>query len=137
MASPVGSDPSRPSGRWRDESVEAALGHLLQAGVVVAALLVALGGLRYLLEHGAAPPPGRLFNGEPANLRQIAGIVAGATAFRGRPLIMAGVLVLIATPVARVAASLVAFLQQGDRIYALMTAFVLLVLAAGLMGWGL
>ena len=38
---------------------------------------------------------------------------------------------------ARVGASLVAFLQQGDRIYALMTAFVLLVLAAGLMGWGL
>ena len=137
MASPGGSDSPRPSGRWRDESVEAVLGRLLQAGVVAAALLVALGGLRYLVDHGASAPPGRLFTGEPVNLRQIAGIAKGAIAFRGRPLIMAGVLVLIATPVARVAASLVAFLQQGDRIYALMTAFVLLVLAAGLMGWGL
>jgi uncharacterized membrane protein len=137
MALPDGSSPPRPTGRWRDEAVEATLGRLLQAGVVAAAVLVAIGGLRYLLDHGTAAPPGRLFTGEPANLRQIAGIIEGAAAFRGRPLIMAGLLVLIATPVARVGASLVAFLQQGDRIYALMTAFVLLVLAAGLMGWGL
>ena len=137
MAWPVGSDPPRPRGRWRYEAVEAALGHLLQGGVVLAAVLVALGGLRYLLEHGSAVPPGRLFSGEPANLRQIGGILEGAAAFRGRPLIMAGLLVLIATPVARVGASLVAFLQQRDRTYTLLTAFVLLVLAAGLMGWGL
>jgi uncharacterized membrane protein len=137
MASPGDSNLPGPRGRWSDEAVEAALGRLLQAGVVLAAVLVALGGLRYLLEHGSAAPPGRLFSGEPVELRQLRGILDGAAAFRGRPLIMAGLLVLIATPVARVGASLVAFLQQRDRIYVLLTAFVLLVLAAGLMGWGL
>jgi uncharacterized membrane protein len=136
MALPDGSSPP-PSGRWRDEQVEAALGHLLQAGVILAAVLVGLGGVRYLLEHGSGAPPGALFTGEPVELRQIAGILRGAGELRGRPLIMAGVLVLIATPVARVGASLVAFAQQRDRTYMVLTGFVLMVLAAGLMGWGL
>jgi uncharacterized membrane protein len=135
MALP-GDSSATPAGRWRDEAVEAALGRLLQVGVVFAAVLVGLGGLRYLLEYGSTAPPGRLFTGEPVELRQIAGILRGAGAFRGRPLIMAGLLVLIATPVARVAASLVAFAQQRDRIYVALTGFVLVVLAAGLMGWG-
>jgi uncharacterized membrane protein len=141
MASPAGSSgPPGPPGsprRWADEAVEAVLAHLLRAGVVVSAALVGLGGLRYLTDHGSAAPPGRLFTGEPVDLRQVAGILHGAVRFHGRALIMAGLLVLIATPVARVGASLIAFLEQRDRTYAALTAFVLAVLAAGLMGWAL
>ncbi|MGN6392052.1 MAG: DUF1634 domain-containing protein [Gemmatimonadales bacterium] len=137
MASPAGSSPARRPPVWADEAIEAVLGHLLRAGVVVAAILVAAGGARYLMEHGGAPPAGRLFTGEPANLRQVAGIFHGAVRFHGRATIMAGLLVLIATPVARVSASLIAFLEQRDRTYAALTAFVLAVLAAGVMGWAL
>jgi uncharacterized membrane protein len=60
--------------------------------------------------------------------------VRAALDLRGRGLIQLGVLLLIATPVARVAVSLVAFLRQRDRTYALVTAFVLLVLLASLSG---
>ena len=55
--------------------------------------------------------------------------------FSGRALIMCGVLVLIATPVVRVAASLVAFVHQRDRTYTAMTAFVLMLLLASMLGW--
>jgi uncharacterized membrane protein len=137
MASPDGSSPPGPPRVWADEAIEAALGHLLRAGVILAAIVVAIGGARYLMEHGGAPPPGRLFTGEPVNLRQVGGIFDGAVHFRGRAMIMAGLLLLIATPVARVGASLIAFLEQRDRTYAALTAFVLAVLAAGLMGWAL
>lgn len=137
MASPAGSSPPGRRQVWADEAIEAVLGHLLRAGVIAAAILVAAGGARYLAEHGASPPPGRLFTGEPANLRQVAGIFHGAVRFHGRATIMAGLLVLIATPVARVSASLIAFLEQRDHTYAGLTAFVLAVLAAGLMGWAL
>jgi len=137
MPSPAGSSPPGKPQVWADEAIEAVLGHLLRAGVTIAAILVAAGGLRYLMEHGAAPPPGRLFTGEPVSLRQVAGTFHGALRFHGRATIMAGLLVLIATPVARVGASLIAFLEQRDRTYAGLTAFVLAVLAAGLMGWAL
>jgi uncharacterized membrane protein len=45
---------------------------------------------------------------------------------------MCGLLLLVATPVARVALSLVAFVLQRDRFYAAITAFVLLLLLASL-----
>ena len=121
--------------RWSDEAIEATVGRLLQAGVVLAAALVLVGGLRYLAHHGAAPPPGRLFSGEPVELREMGGILRGAATLGGRALIMCGLLVLIGTPVMRVAASLVAFLHQRDWTYTAMTAFVLALLLASMLGW--
>ncbi|MGI8550684.1 MAG: DUF1634 domain-containing protein [Dehalococcoidia bacterium] len=49
---------------------------------------------------------------------------------QGKPyaLIALGLLVLIATPVFRVAVSVATFLWEGDRLYGLITAYVLLVL---------
>jgi hypothetical protein len=115
--------------RWSDEAIEATVGRLLQAGLVL------VGGSRYLAHHGAAPPPGRLFTGEPVELREIDRILRGAATLGGRALIMCGLLVLIGTPVMRVAASLVAFLHQRDWTYTAMTAFVLALLLASMLGW--
>ena len=126
--------PPRPD-RWSDAAIEAIVGRLLQAGVALAAVLVLAGGLRYLAHHGSAPPPGSLFTGEPVELREIGGILRGVGAFGGRALIMCGLLVLIATPVVRVAASLAVFLHQRDRTYTAMTAFVLALLLASMLGW--
>jgi uncharacterized membrane protein len=121
--------------RWSDDAIEAIVARLLQAGVVIAAALVLAGGLPYLVHHASAPPPGRLFTGEPVELREIGGIARGARALSGRALIMCGLLVLIATPVMRVAASLVAFVHQRDRTYVALTAFVLALLLASMLGW--
>ena len=121
--------------RWSDDAVEAIVGRLLQAGVALAATLVLVGGLRYLGHHGNALPPGSLFTGEPVELREIGGILRGVPAFGGRALIMCGLLVLIATPVVRVAASLAVFLHQHDWTYTAITAFVLALLLASMLGW--
>ena len=121
--------------RWSDDAIEAIVGRLLLAGVLLAAALVLVGGLRYLAHHGNAAPPGSLFTGEPVELREIGGILRGTRTFGGRALIMSGLLVLIATPVMRVAASLVAFLHQRDWTYIAMTAFVLALLLASMLGW--
>jgi uncharacterized membrane protein len=125
----------RIAGRWSDEAIETVLGRLLQTGVVLAAALVLAGGIRYLQHFGGEAPPGRLFTGEPVELREIGRIVHGARLLGGRALIMGGLLVLIATPVMRVAASLIAFLEQRDRTYAVLTAFVLALLVASMLGW--
>jgi len=72
--------------------------------------------------------------GEPTDLRSVSGIVKDALAFRGRGLIQLGLLVLIATPVARVAFSVAAFAMQRDRLYVVVALIVLAVLMCSLTG---
>jgi uncharacterized membrane protein len=54
--------------------------------------------------------------------------------FRGRGIIQLGLLLLIATPIARVALSVVAFAIQRDRLYVVATLIVLAVLMYSLTG---
>lgn len=115
-----------------DEQVERRLATLLQGGVVAAAALVLAGGAVYLAKYGAVPPHHDTYTGEPDDLKHVGGILQAALALRGRGLIQLGLLVLIATPVARVAFSLYAFARQRDRTYVLITAFVLALLLVSL-----
>jgi len=54
--------------------------------------------------------------------------------WRGTGLIQLGLLLLLATPVARVAFSVVAFLLQRDRLYVLVTLIVLGILLYSIAG---
>jgi len=76
----------------------------------------------------------RVFAGEPVELRTISGIFYEAWALHGRGLIQLGLLVLIATPVARVAFSLFAFLYERDWTYVFVTLLVLGLLVYSLFG---
>ncbi|MGA2421452.1 MAG: DUF1634 domain-containing protein, partial [Candidatus Acidiferrum sp.] len=69
-----------------------------------------------------------VFQGEPAKLRTIKGIFAEVLAFHGRGLIQLGLLLLIATPVARVAFSVGAFLYERDWKYVTVSVLVLALL---------
>jgi uncharacterized membrane protein len=122
---------------WSDAQVEQIIGTLLRVGVVSAAVVVLAGGLLYLARHGAAHPDFSVFRGEPSDLRRISGIVADAVSLRGRGLIQLGLLLLVATPVARVAFAVVAFALQRDRTYVLVTLIVLSVLLYSLAGGAL
>jgi len=119
---------------WTDEQVEQIVGNLLRIGVSIAAAVVSLGGLIYLIRHGTALPQYHVFRGEPANLRTIPGILTAALSWRGRGLIQLGFLLLIATPVARVAFSVIAFARQHDRTYVVVTLIVLSILIFSLAG---
>lgn len=79
-------------------------------------------------------PEYHTFRGEPNGLRSIAGIWQAVRAGRGRGIIQLGLLLLIATPVARVAYLIYAFSRQKDRLYAAVALLVLLLLAYGLTG---
>jgi uncharacterized membrane protein len=119
---------------WTDQYVEELIGTLLRAGVTLAAAVVLFGGTVYLVRHGLAAPQYHVFVGEPTDLRRLSGIVKDALAFRGRGLIQLGLLLLIATPIARVAFSVAAFALQGDRLYVVVTLIVLAVLIYSLAG---
>lgn len=118
--------------RWPDERVEAAISVLLRTGVITAAGVVLLGGVIYLVRHGADVPQYQQFQSEPPQYRTLKGILTDAYTFRGRTIIQLGLLLLILTPVARVVFSVFAFLLQRDRFYVIVTLIVLAVLLANL-----
>ncbi len=121
----------RPS--WTDERFNQTVGSLLRIGVMAAALVVLAGGVFYLIRFGGDPPQYRVFQRELEELRSISGIIAGIFSHPGRGLIQLGVLLLIATPVARVAFSFFAFAMQRDRTYLWVTFLVLMVLIYSLV----
>lgn len=112
------------------------MGTLLRAGVILSAVFVLAGGLVYLTRHQTPVIDYRVFQGEPEELRTVSGIFHQALELHGRGLIQFGLLILIATPIARVAFSVVAFLYQRDWTYVVVTLIVLGLLVYSLFGGG-
>jgi uncharacterized membrane protein len=109
---------------------------LLRSGVLLAASLVFIGGVVYLSRHDLPAINYRVFQGEPQELRIVSGILREAAKFHGRGLIQLGLLVLIATPVARVLFSVFAFIYEKDWTYVAITMIVLALLCYSLFGGG-
>ena len=127
--------PNVQTGRWSDHEVEQLIGRLLQVGVLVAATVVLIGGVMLLVQHGSTPVGFRTFSTAASPLQGLVGIVHGAFALDASAIVQLGLVLLIATPVMRVALTLVAFALQRDRLYVLITAVVLALLLYGLV-WG-
>jgi uncharacterized membrane protein len=121
---------------WTDRSIEEIVGTLLRIGVSLSALVVSFGAVIYLIHHGRSPADYRVFRGEPSDLRTLSGIVRDAFALRGRGIIQFGLLLLIATPVVRVAFSIWGFAAEEDRLYMVFTGIVLVILLYSLLGSG-
>ena len=119
---------------WNDQRIENMVGNLLRAGVSVSAFVVLLGGVIYLARHGRSPADYRVFQGEPSDLKTLRGIIREAIGFRGRGIIQLGLLLLIATPVVRVALSIWGFAEEHDRLYMIFTGIVLILLLYSLLG---
>jgi uncharacterized membrane protein len=124
------------SGRLADEQIEQVIAGLLRIGIIAAAILVFAGGILYLIRYGTSTSDLRVFQGEPRRLRSISGIAANAWKLDSLGIIQLGFLVLVATPIARVIFSVVAFLLQRDLIYVLVTLIVLGVLLYSVAGGG-
>jgi uncharacterized membrane protein len=122
------------SSNWTDQQIEALLGHLLRGGVMLAAVVIMLGGILYLGRYGTSAPNYHVFRGEPADLRTVSGVIMNTLQFRSRGIIQLGLLLLIATPIARVVLSVIGFLKERDGGYVLVTLIVLFLLLYSLLG---
>jgi len=120
--------------QWSDTRTEAVIGSLLRVGVLLAASVVLLGGIVFLARHGTSMPEYHVFQGEPTDLRALFGIVSFALSFHARGIVQLGLLLLIATPLARVAFSVVAFAMERDALYVVVTLVVLAILIFSLAG---
>jgi uncharacterized membrane protein len=119
---------------WNDQKIEDIIGNLLRIGVGTAAAVVLVGAAAYLVRHGFGHANYRVFRGEPSDLRTLRGIVRAALGLHPRGIIQLGLVLLIATPVARVAFSVFAFAVERDRMYVVFTLMVLGILILSLAG---
>lgn len=98
---------------------------VLRGGVVLSAAIILLGVILYYLRNPRANPtiaqPDQFPHSLPA-------ILTGLAHADGLAIIAFGLLILLATPVIRVAVSIVAFALEGDRLYVAITGLVLLIL---------
>ena len=131
MTSPDAASTEPRSARLR--RVEVVLGHLLRVGVGASFVLL-LGGVVVMMIHHPdyLTDPGALAQLRTPGAALPTGfttLVADLGRLSGRAIMTVGLLVLIATPVARVAASIIAFLIQRDWRFVCITTSVLLVIA--------
>jgi uncharacterized membrane protein len=111
-----------------DSKLDARIGALLRTGTLSSAFVILLGGVFYLARHGQEKPDYHTFHGVPPQLHTLSGIVSGAFHGQSLAIIQLGLLMLIATPIARVLFSVIAFLLERDFLYVVVSAIVLAVL---------
>jgi uncharacterized membrane protein len=129
-------NPKRPLNNldWYEEQVENTIAQLLRGGVLLAAFVVIAGAVLYLGSSPFARVSYHTFQGEPEHLKSVHGIVRSAFAGQARSIMQLGLLLLIATPIARVMFSVFAFAIESDRMYVIFTLIVLGVLLYSLFG---
>jgi uncharacterized membrane protein len=113
---------------WNDLRLERVISTLLRTGVLLSAVIVLLGGICHLVRYGSVPTDYRVFHSTTQEYRSIPGVVHALSPENCRAIIQLGLLLLIATPIARVAFSLVGFALERDYTYVVITSIVLVVL---------
>ena len=117
--------------------LEVVISNLLRVGVITSVALIVTGTIATFIQHP-------VYLSSPAELERIVApnaifphassvLFAELRQLRGEAIVTLGLLVLMATPVMRVAVSIVGFVHQRDRIYIVITATVLCLLLLSLV----
>jgi uncharacterized membrane protein len=112
--------------------VEVLISRLLRVGVLISLSVVVAGTVISFVRHpdytSVPAELQRLTSPGAAFPRSLGQVWQGASGGRGQAIVVVGLLLLIATPVARVAVSIGAFAFERDRTFATITTVVLLLL---------
>lgn len=142
MTTPKAEQPERQAGDTRENPMAAIISVLLLFGVAISATILAAGLLLLAISgqsgyHETVSPALLLARaGTVPFPRTIGGVLQGALALKPFAIIELGVIVLIATPVFRVAASVILFFLEKDRLYGWLTLAVLGLLLASIFWIG-
>lgn len=111
-----------------DARLERIISVLLRTGVILSAVIVFSAGVCYLVRHGHEVENYNVFQPAPGEYRSVSAVIHALGPSNCRAIIQFGLLLLIATPIARTAFSMVGFTMERDWTYVGITAVVLTVL---------
>jgi uncharacterized membrane protein len=135
----AGHDPAKTSAEVL--RIELLIAGLLRAGVFLSFVIVLVGISSVVISGQSGYQQIKLddlgsliayHEHAPAFPDTLSDVINGLLAFKPYAIITAGLLVLIATPIMRVAVSIIAFAREHDWLYVSITAFVLAVLLLSL-----
>jgi uncharacterized membrane protein len=121
-----------PTPPFDDHRLEMLMGRLLQTGVLLSSITVLIGGALFLITRANQPANYRTFSAESANLRHPSHLLPLLAAGDPTAIIQLGILLLIATPIARVAFGVIGFAMERDRLYTAVSLAVLTILIISL-----
>jgi uncharacterized membrane protein len=119
-----------------DARMEVIMGRLLQVGVLLAASVVLVGGVMYVIAHAGESSNYRVFLAKPVALRHPAAMLKAIVRGDSSAIIVLGILLLVATPICRVIFAVIAFAIERDRLYVAISLTVLAVLLFGMLRVG-
>ncbi|MBS0031272.1 DUF1634 domain-containing protein [Chitinophaga sp. 22321] len=119
---------------FQDKDIQQLIGKQLRVGVIVSSIIVFVGGIIYLVRHGHEHPSYGDFTGVREGLTNLPGIWQGVLENKGMNIIQLGIVLLIATPIIRIAFSVIAFLIEKDYLYVVITLMVLGVIVYSMLG---
>jgi uncharacterized membrane protein len=117
---------------YTDQKMDEQMGLLLRSGVAMACAVMLIGGVLYMIRHGEELPAYRTFHGVMDGLGSVRGILREVRVGSARGVIQLSVLLMIATPVMRVAFAVYGFSRQRNWMFTGVSVVVL-----GLLAWGL
>jgi uncharacterized membrane protein len=125
---PTGTDPATEPAR----KVELLISNLLRGGVIVSLFLITMGTALSFVHHpdylSSRPALARLTHPGAAFPRTVAEVMQGVRGMRGQAIAAVGLMLLVATPVARVAVSILAFAYERDWAFVAITSVVFALL---------
>jgi uncharacterized membrane protein len=119
--------------KFKDTDMQSIIGWILRAGVLISMSVVFIGGVLYLYRHGQTHVYYSVFKGVPDFVSSTSGVIHGILTMRGRAIIQAGIILLIATPIIRVVFSAIGFVIEKDYLYLGITILVLLIIMASML----
>jgi Predicted membrane protein len=123
-------DDATTRGDASQRAIEKAISIVLRGGVLLSALIVCAGLALLFLSKGEIAK-GAGIDAAIAFPKGLSALLAGIEAVDPPSILVLGLLILVVTPIIRVAVSIVAFLASRDWLYAIITASVLILLVAG------
>lgn len=113
---------------WTEQEIDVRMGKLLQWGVVIASAFMLAGAAIFLTRNGGSTEDYRKFHPGNPELEHWRGILSLARKGDGNGVMQLAVLLMVATPIARVLFAAYAFLRIHDWLYMAISTLVLGIL---------
>jgi uncharacterized membrane protein len=118
---------------FKDMDLQAFISNLLRTGVIVAMTIVVIGLVMFVIAHGSQPAVYNNF--DATHVFSFSSFLDSLLQGNSSAIMELGVMVLIATPVARVLFTMIGFWLEKDRMYTVI-AFLVLCIIIGSMLYG-